>query len=273
VSIMRSRSSSKRRASRPHRPPLSIEEILAWADAYFAENKRWPNVNSGYIRGTIDDTWSRMDNALRAGNRQLPKNSGLTFARLLEQRRGVRNSEYPPKLSVSKVVQWARAHRRRTGRWPKANDGAIVGVRGETWMAVDMALRKGKRGLMHGSSLARLLASQCGVRNHQQAPRLRINQILAWADAHYRRHGRWPVGKSGPVEGVPGETWIAVDKALRAARRGLSEQSSLSRLLANRRGVVRRRNDSLVPASAAAERTRASRESTIAQKGKTAPTR
>jgi hypothetical protein len=41
--------------SRPKRPPLTIDQILAWADDWFASHGRWPNVNSGFIPGTIGD--------------------------------------------------------------------------------------------------------------------------------------------------------------------------------------------------------------------------
>jgi hypothetical protein len=49
---------------RPLRPPLSIEQILQWADEHFAEHGKWPNVASGHIPGTIDDTWARIDDGL-----------------------------------------------------------------------------------------------------------------------------------------------------------------------------------------------------------------
>jgi hypothetical protein len=44
----------------PKRPPLTIDQILSWADDWFAAHSRWPNVNSGLIPGTIDDTWARI---------------------------------------------------------------------------------------------------------------------------------------------------------------------------------------------------------------------
>jgi hypothetical protein len=47
-------------------------------------------------------------------------------------------------------------------------------------------------------------------------------QVLAWAEAHFARTGRWPHHDSGPVEGVPGQTWAAIDdEALRRGHRGL----------------------------------------------------
>ncbi len=144
----------------------------------------------------------------------------MSLARLLESRRSVRNSEYPPRLTTTRIVAWARAHFRRTAKWPTAESGPIETAPGETWLAIDMSLRKGRRGLSRGSSLARVLARRCGVRNWQQPPRLTVAKILRWADAHYARHGSRPTGKSGPVEATPGETWLAIDKALAAGRRG-----------------------------------------------------
>lgn len=220
---------------RPKRPPLSIEQILRWADEWLSSHGRWPNINSGFIPGTIDDTWARIDDSLLNGHRGLPKNTGLTLARLLAKRRGVRNSEYPPCLSIGRIITWAKRHRRRTGVWPKANRGAIQDAPGETWNAIDLALRKGRRGLSGGSSLARLLARRCNVRNPQQPPRLTVAMVLRWADAYYARHGRRPTGHSGPIADAPGETWLAVDKSLTVGRRGLPGGSSLARLLDEKR--------------------------------------
>jgi len=100
---------------RPKRPPLRIEQILNWADDWFAAHCLWPNVSAGLIPGTIDDTWSRIDDSLRNGYRGLPEKPRLSLAKLLEKHRGVRNSEYPPKLSVGRIEKWATQHKRRTG--------------------------------------------------------------------------------------------------------------------------------------------------------------
>ena len=55
-------------------------------------------------------------------------------------------------------------------------------------------------------------------------PPLRIKRILAWADAHYQRTGRWPSQTSGPIAEAPGETWLAVHTALRVGLRGQPER-------------------------------------------------
>jgi hypothetical protein len=63
-------------------------------------------------------------------------------------------------------------------------------------------------------------------------PPLTVGLVLAWADDHHGRTGRWPSRSSGPVQGVPGENWYALNQALADGRRGLPGGSSLSRLLA-----------------------------------------
>ena len=37
--------------------------------------------------------------------------------------------------------------------------------------------------------------------------KLTAGQILAWADGHHRRAGRWPRATDGPIADAPGETW------------------------------------------------------------------
>jgi hypothetical protein len=62
-------------------------------------------------------------------------------------------------------------------------------------------------------------------------PPLSEAQILAWADAHRRRTGRWPSAATGPVREAPGLTWLAVNGALSKGLRGLPGGDSLARLL------------------------------------------
>src|SRR3989441_5940351 len=133
------------------------------------------------------------------------------------KRRRLRNrrSGRRPEIAVSQILAWADTFHERVGRWPHKVDGRIAGGLGLTWLAVDKALRYGNRGLPGGSSLARLLAERRGVRNSRALPRLRVAQILAWADAHHQRTGRWPAQYSGRVPGAPfGLTWLAIDHAL-----------------------------------------------------------
>src|SRR5205807_219734 len=120
-----------------------------------------------------------------------------------------------PDLSERLILRWADAHHRRTSRWPTEESGPLPDAPGEVWGNIDMALRAGGRGLPGGSSLPRLLEEKRGVRNRARLDRLTVPRILAWADAHHRRTGRWPSYDSGPIADAPGETWRAVHSALR----------------------------------------------------------
>lgn len=145
---------------RPHRPPLSTEEILEWADAYRAEHGRWPTVGSGPIDGAPAETWSGIDRALTQGLRGLT--GGKSLARLLAERRGVLLGQSRPTLSEEAIFNWAVAYYAKHGRWPTPSRGPVPEVPGETWSGVDRALQSGTRGLPGGSSLSRLIRDREG---------------------------------------------------------------------------------------------------------------
>jgi hypothetical protein len=217
------------------RPALYISQILAWVDAYRKKMGEWPNMYSGYIPGTLEDNWRRIDSALRIGLRSLP--GGSSLARLLYEHRGVRNLGCLPRLTIKQILGWADAYYEQHERWPTTESGPIDNAPGETWKGIDHALRLGMRSLKGDTSLSRLLAKERKVRNIQNLPRLSETQILAWADAHYRRTGAWPTSKSGLIPKTLGDTWSGVNTALKIGRRGLPGRSSLPRLLERKRGV------------------------------------
>jgi hypothetical protein len=218
-----------------HQPPLTEDQILAWADAHHRRTNSWPKSDSGWIAKAPGESWNRIDEALRRGLRGLPPGSSLP--RLLAERRGVRNRNYPPLLTVEQIVAWADAFHDRTGRWPTVASGPIAQAPEETWKTVHSALHQGLRGLPGGSSLVKLLAHERGIRNQKDLPPFTIPEILLWADAHRDRHGTWPGRDSGPIPEAPGETWLYVHQALCRGQRGLPGRSSLARLLAAERGA------------------------------------
>jgi hypothetical protein len=216
-------------------PRLTEPRILELADAHRERTGELPTRHSGAIPDCNGDTWESIDNALLQCGRGLTKRSSLS--RLLAQHRGYRNRKQLPKLTEEQILAWAGAHHDRTGKWPSAKSGPIVDAPGETWLAADMALRHSRRGLPGGSSLALLLAEKRGVRNIWTRPNYSREQILAWADSHRVRTGRWPHTESGPIPELTGENWAAVDRALKRGLRGLPAGSSLAKLLAVERGV------------------------------------
>lgn len=216
------------------KPTLTVADVLRWADAFHARHGRYPRQDDGPLP-EADLTWSAVSQSLKRGYRGLP--GGSSLAELLQAKRGVRNKKRLPKLTLTQILGWADRHHARTGDWPGHEGGAIPDTTGETWLAVETALRVGGRGLRGGSSLARLLAARRGVPNHMDRPPLTVERILGWADRHHAATGEWPTQKSGPVVGERDETWGAVDAALLTGRRGLPSGESIARLLAEHRGV------------------------------------
>jgi hypothetical protein len=212
-------------------PRLTIEQVLAWADAYHARTGRWPRAQSGRVGDAPGETWSGVDSALFQRLRGLP--GGMTLAQLLAERRGAPAIQTSRPLTVDQILAWADAHRAATGRWPVEDSGPVSGAPGESWKAISLALANGYRGLPPGSSLARMLAERRGARNRKGLPRLTIEQILAWAEAYRSATGRWPSSESGPVAGAPapGETWARINQALWKGHRGLPGGLTLARVL------------------------------------------
>jgi len=134
-----------------------------------------------------------------------------------------RRSHRPP-LTVKQIIAWAKAHQRRTGRWPNAGTGPIPGAQ-MTWAGVNSALRNGDWGLPCGASLSKLLDEHCRVK-----ATLTVEQILSWMKGHRQRTGRWPVSRSGAVLDAPGEDWQAIEASLRHGNRGLPAGLSLWQL-------------------------------------------
>jgi len=198
--------------------PLTVEQILAWADAHHARTEEWPTMHSGVVDDAPGENWGAINTALRRGNRGLPGGSSLPL--LLVQNGRHRH------LTVEQILAWADAHHARTEEWPTSTSGVVDDAPGETWRAIDSALRRGSRGLPGGSSLSQLLVEQGRINRN-----LTVEQILAWADAHHKRKKKWPTVNTGDVYDAPGETWVAINSALRDGYRGLPGGSSLSQLL------------------------------------------
>lgn len=215
----------------PWKPaPLTVQKIVEWADAHFRRTGKWPIKNSGPIVGTFgEEKWANVHACLVRGGRGL--SGRITLAQLLERERGVTNRKNQPRLTHKLIVTWADAYFQRTGDWPIQRSGRIAESPEQTWLSVDAALRVGSRGLPGGDSLAALLARRRGARKKRNLPRFTIPLILQWADAYRRRTGKWPRHLSGSIPEAPGETWLAVEMALRQGIRGLRKRSTLFQLL------------------------------------------
>jgi len=82
----------------------------------------------------------------------------------------------------------------------------------------------------------RAKGSGCPFCNGRRPISLSEQQILAWADSHHEKTGRWPTVRSGRVLDAPNESWSAINAALSLGIRGLTGGTSISKLLGRMRG-------------------------------------
>ena len=221
----------KKTPQRLRKSRLTLQQILAWADAHHRRTRKWPRRDSGRVVGGKGEQWQAVDEALRQGYRGLKGDSSL--AQLLAKRRNARNRAALPQLTDATILTWADAHHRRTGKWPIRFSGRVVDSPGDTWQAVHESLQKGCRGVRKRMTLAQFLAKKRNVRYNRGQPDLTEEKILRWADRHYLRTKKWPTARSGRVTKY--ESWAAINQALRRGYRGLRGGRSLSQLLDKRR--------------------------------------
>jgi len=84
------------------RPGLTVEQVLAWADAHCEATGGWPIEESGPLRSAPGETWKAISGALARGDRGLP--GGSSLARLLAEHRGARN----PSDLIRLTVEWEK---------------------------------------------------------------------------------------------------------------------------------------------------------------------
>lgn len=214
-------------------PPLTVAQILEWADRHHVRTGRWPMKTSGLILGAVGEKWANVNGCLIRGDRGLP--GGLTLAQLLERERGVSNLKNRPRLTQKVILAWADAYFERTGAWPTQCSDRVPESPTESWRGIDAALRVGGRGLPGGDSLAALLTRKRSARKKRNLPPLTKKQVLAWAESYRRRTGHWPTHLSGPIAEAPAETWLAVEMALRQGIRGFKGRSTLFQVLRKHR--------------------------------------
>jgi pyrroloquinoline quinone (PQQ) biosynthesis protein C len=196
-------------------------------------------VSSGPIACAPGETWANINARLEQGGRGLL--GGLSLAQLLSKHRGVPNQSDLPPITEEQILQWVHAYVNRASEWPTRESQIIHEAPHEIWKAVDMALRKGLRGLPGASSLARFLAEKLGRRNPGNLPPLTVEWILKMAESHHERTGQWPNSTSGPILDAPGETWSGINSALQQGSRRLPIRSSLAQLLQDHFGVRNRK--------------------------------
>ncbi len=104
------------------RRPITIDDIVAWADAYHAKHGKWPTQKSGTIPES-GETWRRISRCLCEGFRGLP--AGSSLPKLLQKHRGVGIGRRPPILTETRILDWAEAYYRAHGKWPTAYSASV----------------------------------------------------------------------------------------------------------------------------------------------------
>src|SRR4051794_31156334 len=100
------------------RNPLTVAQVLRWADKHYRRTGRWPRTKSGEIPESPGRTWDAVELALRRGR---CGNPGDSLPRLLARERGGGRAHGPnAHLTEDGIVAWARAHTGRHGVWPTA---------------------------------------------------------------------------------------------------------------------------------------------------------
>ena len=137
-------------------------------------------------------------------------------------------------LTIKQILAGADAHFAAHGEWPAVATVEPVAEANATWRDIDVALRRGLRGLPGGTSLARLLQKLRGkqVVKRPYYPPLSAQQIVDWQKSYRQATGHWPVESSGPITEAPEETWLTVSRALQYGNRGLPGGSGLAKLRA-----------------------------------------
>ena len=146
------------------------------------------------------------------------------------------DNRFSDKITEETILEDADRFFQQHGFWPKTNSSFGVPDKSyESWTHYDIYLSRGQRGLPGGSTLAKLLQKERGVQNPKGKPRLTEDIILYDIQSFYNLHGRLPNKRETlPVPGKPLETWSGYNSALYGKTRGISERSSLCKLIEKR---------------------------------------
>lgn len=215
--------------------PLTVAQILQWADWHQLRTGRWPTSRSGVILDQPDRTWESVQTALIKGTCGMA--GGSSLHKLLQEHRGIKDPRMVmPDLALKDVLHWADSHHSITGDWPHRDFGSVIDCPQISWATIDDRMSKGHWGLPHGMTLARWLRDARGVWDGGK-PKLTEKLVLRWAQEHFDRFGRWPVTLSGPLFNHPDENWAAIDVGMRNQRRGFPQRTSLSQFLRDNFGA------------------------------------
>lgn len=204
---------------------LSRKKVIEWAQQHRILTGEWPRTDSGPVPGTAE-TWRSIHTASKLGRRGLtPKRS---LAQFLTDELSVPYRLAPCELTLEGILSAADAFNAETGRYPKQASGYCEQIQ-RTWQNVDLLLRRGTKLLAGKQSLSSVLNAHRGVPTRFRKD-LTVEQIIAWIRQYHMDHGKLPSAHSGEVPGTD-ETFIGLDRALRAGTRNLPSGWSIARIV------------------------------------------
>ena len=209
------------------KPALTEGALLAAAREHFRDYGDIPTRRSKEpIPLLPGESWLAIDQAGFQGHRGLMKGRTLAviFAPLREELRiGI-------PLSKEMIIAEARAIHALHGVLPTRRTTLPPPTLHTTWVAINVALERGLRGLPGGDSLSKLLQplrTELGLDKTLSEP-----AILAAARTFHHEHERLPSQlTTDPVPGMPHESWSKIHGAGQLGLRGLQKGRTLSKIL------------------------------------------
>jgi hypothetical protein len=208
---------------------LTEEKIIGFVKSFYKVHGRYPAAHTKENDGLPEGyTWITIDSALTHCSQGITAKSSI--AKLISKHLGVRYKGDLPDFSEEKIVEWAKKYFLVHNKYPSIRTKPSDWLpEGETWIALDIALKRGTRGLPGGSSVAKLFEKYFGIRNKTNIPKISEQCIIDYMIVFKDKYGYFPHAHSKENEMLPsGESWHGFDKALRNARRGLTKTTLAS---------------------------------------------
>lgn len=155
---------------------LTVAQIVKWMRLFRDKEARWPaqydttvweSPRTDVWVAVENESWTRLDDALRRGLRGLEAHKGSSLAKVKKQHNLRDTILFTPIL----LKRWIRLYHQKEHAWPSIDSPAIwvhephegwQVVEGESWRKVNQALIHGTRGLkeLKGSSLFKFRQAQ-----------------------------------------------------------------------------------------------------------------
>ncbi len=202
---------------------LTEEEIVEAIIKFEEIHGKYPTRDSEEkVPGLPDDNWTAINNSGQKGHRGLE--IGLSLAEI-KRKHGLTND-----LDENLIVQAMTLYKEIHGTYPSVQSKEQVpGLPNENWNAIDMAGRKGHKGLQKGMSLSKI------KKKHGLKKELSVELIVEAILAYQKIHGKYPVSDTkDPVPGMPEDTWKALNSAGAVGIRGLKKGRTLAWIKRNK---------------------------------------